>query len=458
MAKDVVAAGVNSAGVAPAGATAAGTPPEAAAPPLAPESAHPPSPAPGKKPSRFKLPAAFDSLRHRNFRLLWIGTLISQSGDWMDQIALNWLVYQLTGSAFYLGVLNFGRLAPILIFTLLGGVIADRVERRRLLMVTQSVAMVLAIVLAVLVTSGYVQFWMVVLVAVGRGLVFSFNLPARQSLISDLVPPESLQNAIALNQATNNLTRVIGPAIGGILIASVGVAGAFYVNGFSFVAVLWGLALMRFPPRVPRVSQGILVELVAGLRYIRGEPNIRTLILLALIPIVLGFPYMTMLTVFASDVLDIGSRGLGLLMSCSAFGSVCGSLYVASRSGRGGRRRMMRIGLVMFGASILVFALSPWVWLSVCALLVVGFNQQVYQVQNNTLIQEEADPEYRGRVISTLFLNRGLLPLGTMVAGFGTDVIGPQPTLAMMAGLLLLLAIIAVRSRITVRTRVESAS
>ena len=182
------------------------------------------------------------------------GTLISQSGDWMDQIALNWLVYQLTGSAFALGLVNLCRLAPILLFTLVGGVIADRVERRKLMFTTQTVAMVLALVLAALVSTGLVEFWMVLLVAVGRGIALSFNLPARQSLISDLVPREILSNAIALNQATINLTRVLGPAIGGILIATIGVAGAFYVNGFSFLAVLYGLALMRFPPREVRAE------------------------------------------------------------------------------------------------------------------------------------------------------------------------------------------------------------
>src|SRR5215208_369530 len=199
------------------------------------------------------LPPALRSLRHRNYRLLWSGTLISSSGDWMDQVALNWLVYELTDSAFSLGILNLCRLLPILLFTLIGGVVADRFERRRMLIVTQTVAMILAFALAILVSTGIVfrdtqlGFLMVLVVAVGRGMMMSFNQPARQSLISDLVPSELLTNAVALNSATLNLTRVIGPVIGGLLIASIGTAGAFYFNGASFVAVLWGLALMRFP-------------------------------------------------------------------------------------------------------------------------------------------------------------------------------------------------------------------
>jgi MFS family permease len=315
--------------------------------------------------------------------------------------------------------------------------------------------MVLALVLAVLVSTGLVELWMVLLVAVGRGIALSFNLPARQSLISDLVPRGILSSAIALNQATNNLTRVLGPAIGGVLIASIGVAGAFYVNGFSFLAVLYGLALMRFPPREVRPKQGLLTDLLSGLRYIRGEPNIRTLVVLALVPMILGQPYMTMLTVFASDVLQVGTSGLGLLMACSGAGAVCGALFIASRGAKGGRRRRMRIGLIAYGVMLLAFSVSPWLWLSAGTLLAVGFSQQVYNAQNNALVQEEVDPEYRGRVVSTLFLNRGLVPLGTALAGFGTDLWGAPVTLGTMAALLVLLAVFVTGRRL-VATAVPS--
>jgi len=264
------------------------------------------APAPLEVRRRFQLPTAFESLHHRNYRLLWIGSLISSSGDWMDQVALNWLVYELTGSAFSLGLLNLCRLVPILVFTLIGGVVADRFERRRLLFVTQTVAMLLAFALAILVSTGIIYrdtqagFVMVLIVAIGRGMMLSFNQPARQSLISDLVPKELLTNAIALNSATMNLTRVIGPAIGGLLIASVGSAGAFYFNGASFLAVLWGLALMRFPPRVVRASKkGIAADLAGGISYVANRAELRMLVILALVPMIFGMPYMTMLTVFA---------------------------------------------------------------------------------------------------------------------------------------------------------------
>jgi MFS family permease len=393
-----------------------------------------------------RLPTAFQSLKHRNYRLLWIGTLIANSGDWMDQIALNWLVYQLSGSAVQLALLNLCRLTPILIFTLLGGVVADRMERRRLLFTTQFIAMVLALILAVLTWTGVVQIWMVLLVAVGRGIVLSFNQPARQSLISELVPREDLKNAIALNSATLNLTRVLGPTIGGALIATVGVAGAFFLNGLSFLAVLYGLAQMRFPQRPPRTREGsVLSELGSGLAYLAKRPALRTLVMLALVPFVLGMPYMVMLTVFASDVLHVGGGGLGLLTACSGIGAVSGALWVATNAQRVRLSHLMLVGMVSFGATICVFSLSSWFWLSVVMLLAVGASQQIYMASNNALIQTAVEEQYRGRVLSTLFLNRGMVPLGTMIAGIGTSIFGVQATLATMGGALLLIALVVMR-------------
>ncbi|HEV7663944.1 MAG TPA: MFS transporter [Chloroflexota bacterium] len=390
-----------------------------------------------------RLPAAFQSLRHPNYRLLWFGSIVSNSGDWMDQIALNWLVYQLTGSAVQLAILNLARLAPIFIFTLVGGVIADRVERRRLLFTTQAVAMVLAFILAALTFTGLVQIWMVLLIAIGRGIVLSFNQPARQSLISELVPREDLKNAIALNSATINLTRVLGPSIGGLLIATVGVSGAFFLNAVSFLAVLWALALMRFPDRLPkRVHASMLAELGGGFGYLARRPTLRTLVFLALVPFILGMPYMTMLTVFASDVLKVGGGGLGLLTACSGIGAVAGALWVAANAHRVHLGRMMFLGLLAFGATLVVFAVSPFFWVSFVALVAVGAAQQIYMASNNALLQTHVEEEFRGRILSMLFLNRGLVPLGTVIAGIGTQLVGVQITSAVMAGGLLCLGLL----------------
>ena len=404
------------------------------------------------RPAARRLPAALQSLRHRNYRLLWIGTLISSSGDWMDQIALNWLVYQLSGSAVQLAILNLARLAPIFVFTLVGGVVADRWERRRLLFTTQFVAMILAFILATLTVTGVVQIWMVILIAIGRGIVLSFNQPARQSLISELVPRDDLKNAIALNSATLNLTRVLGPTIGGVLIATVGVAGAFYLNAASFLAVLYALVLMRFPDRPPRKTHGgMLAELAGGIGYLLKRPTLRTLVLLALVPMVLGMPYMTMLTVFASDVLKVGGGGLGVLTACTGTGAVIGALWVAGNAHRTRLGPLMFYGLMGFGAALVAFSLSPWFWLSVPALVAVGAGQQVYMSSNNALIQTNVEEEYRGRIVSTLFLNRSMVPLGTVLAGVGTQLFGVQATTAVMAAGLLLLAVSVSRLAPTAR-------
>ncbi len=385
--------------------------------------------------------SAFSALGYRNFRLLWFGNFISNTGDWMDQISFNWLVYSLTDSAVWLALVNMCRFVPILAFTLVGGVIADRFERRRMMFVTQFVAMLLAISLAGLVATGRVSLWMVMLIAFGRGVMNSFNQPAKQSLVSELVPPHELRNAIALNSAQFNLTRVLGPSIGGALIATIGVEGAFVANGVSFIAVLGALALMHFPERPSRSPSGsIAADLLEGVKYLRRTPTLGMLVILALIPVVLGNPYLTMLTVFARDVLHVGGGGLGVLTACSAIGSVVGALVVGMAEVRR-RGRLMLASLVLFGTALIVFAASTWLPLSVAALCAAGIGQQTYLTLNNSVVQETVDEEYRGRVLSMIFLNRGMVPLGTMMAGFGTAMFGAQWAVGLMATALVLLAL-----------------
>ena len=388
------------------------------------------------------LPSTFASLRHRNYRLLWFGTMVSSSGDWMDQIAFNWLVWELSHSPVWLAWANFARFLPILVFTLIGGVVADRVERRKLLFTTQTLAMFLATALAVIVSLGIAQLWMVIAIAAGRGIMNSFNQPARQSLISELVPEDDLANAIALNSATMNSTRVIGPAIGGLLIATVGMSGAFWVNAATFILLLGALAMMRFPAQPERRGrEGVLHELVDGFRYIKGHPQLRLLVLLALIPILLGQPYVTMLPIFASDVLHIGGGGLGALNTASAVGAVVGSLSVASMPTGSKLGLWMLVGLAGFGLMLMGFALSHSLLLSLAALIGIGLLRQTYQAANNVLIQTHVDPMYRGRVLSTLTLDRGLVPAGTMMAALGSAAIGVQGTIALMAAALVVLAL-----------------
>ena len=373
----------------------------------------------------------FAALRHRNYRLLWIGTLISQTGDWMDQIALNWLVLQVTGSPAYLGLVNLFRGTPILFFALLGGVAADRIERRVLMMATQSAAMVLAFVLAGLVLLDLADVWLLIAVAACRGIVISFNLPARHTLISELVPREDLPNAVALTSLTLNITKVIGPLIAGLVIGAIGVSACFLINGFSFIAVLatlWAMDLPKKPRRKQVESLGR--SLLGGFAYINQHRAIRLLVLVALIPMFFAQPYLTMLTVFADSVYEIGPEGLGVLVSCAAAGSVCGALLLAAFSNAARCGAAMLVFLLVYGCALVAFSLNTWFALAPVLLMVAGAMQIAYNASNNAILQLSVPDEVRGRVLSTLFLNRGLVAMGTAFVGFLAALVGPQAAMA----------------------------
>lgn len=383
----------------------------------------------------------FASLQHRNYRLYWIGSLVANTGDWMDQIALGWLIWELTGSGAYLGLMAFCRAFPILFFTLFGGALADRMERRRLMQMTQSFAMVLALLLAVLVWTGVVEVWHVLAVAALRGIMLSVNLPTRQALLSDIVTREHLANAIALNSATMNLTRILGGSLGGLLITLIGTGGVFFLNGASFIVLIWSLARMTIPPvAVVKVRTSLLASIGAGLRYIQSQDVLRSLVILALVPMLFGMPYMTLLPIFADDVLGIGNEGYGLLVSCTGVGALCGALSVAALGQYRHRGRLMMITMVGFGVMLTLFSRSNTALFSYLLLFGVGAGQTGYMAMNTTLLQTFASDEMRGRVMSVFFLNRGLVPLGTVAAGFASEFIGPQTTVTIMGCSIVVLA------------------
>jgi MFS family permease len=362
----------------------------------------------------------------------------------MDQLALNWLVLELTGSPFYLGMVSLCRAIPILSFTLVGGVLADRFERRKMMMVTQSFAMLLAFLLATLVATGSINIWLIFAIAAARGTMMSFNLPARQTIISDLVPREDLPNAIALNSVTMNLTKIIGPSVAGVLIGAVGVSGCFFINGASFLAVLWTLFQMELP-RVERkaADSSVRESLTAGFRYVRSNSTMSLLIVVAVVPTFFGQHYQTMLTVFARDVLEIGSIGLGILTSATSVGAIMGALILASFSNTVPRGLIMLSALIGFGAFLVMFSYSPSPVISTILLLGVGATQVTYNASNNTLLQMGVPDEFRGRVLSTLFINRGLVPLGTALVGSMAAIFGVRLAVASMASIIVLLGITA---------------
>jgi MFS family permease len=391
---------------------------------------------------RFR-PQMFASLQHRNYRLYWIGTLVSNTGDWMDQVAIGWLIWELTGSGAYLGIMSFCRAFPILVFTLFGGALADRLERGKLMQVTQTFAMMLALLLALLVFTGVVQVWHVLAIAALRGVMLSVNLPTRQALLSDIVDREHLSNAIALNSATMNLTRIIGGSIGGLLITIVGTAGVFLVNGLSFIILIVTLAMMTIPPLKVVARGSILRSIGEGLSYLRGHEVLRSLVVLALVPMIFGMPYMTLLPIFADEVLGIGNEGYGLLVSCTGIGALVGALSVAAMNNYPHRGRVMLIVMVVFGGMLLLFSRSSVPLVSYALLFGVGAGQTGYMALNTTLLQTHASDEMRGRVMSIFYLNRGMVPLGTIGAGFASEVIGVQLTVTIMAAVVVLLALSA---------------
>lgn len=367
----------------------------------------------------------FAALRHRNYRLMWTGTLISNTGDWMDQVALNWLVVVTTGSPYQLALVNLCRGLPILLFTLIGGALADRVRRRRMMMITQSSAMVLAFVLAAMVLSGAATIWMILMVATGRGVVIAFNLPVRHSIIPEIVPPEDLPNAVALNSMTVNLTKIMGPALAGLIIAGLGPGACFLINGLSFLVVIWTLHAMRFPPEPARPpSPSLGRSILEGLAYVRADRTILLLVLIALVPTFFGQPYLTLLALFAYTVFQIGPEGLGMLTSFAALGSVLGALILAGLPGVASSGRWMLVFLIAFGALLVGFALNPLLALAPAFLLGVGAMQIAYNASNNTILQMRLPNHVRGRVTSILLLNRGLVQLGAAASAAAAGLVG----------------------------------
>jgi MFS transporter, DHA1 family, staphyloferrin A biosynthesis exporter len=389
----------------------------------------------------------FSSLRHRDYMLFWIGTVISHSGDWMDQIAFNWLVLEISNSPLSLGLVNLCRAIPIILLVPLGGVAADHWARRKILMVTQSMAMLLAFILGVLITTNVINIWEIYVIAALRGAVMSFNMPARQSLIPNLVPKNDLPNAIALTSATGNLTRVIGPSVGGILIALLGIDWLFYLNGLSFLAILYTLHLMKDTQIGGSMSKSHpWQEFKEGVVFLRSNKLLLYLTLLAVVPMFFGQPYLTMLAVFARNVLRIGPAGLGLLTSTAAAGSIAGALIIAGSS-RTPRISIMLWEIIFFGFALLMFSLSSWLSASLILLFFVGASNIAYNATNNTLLQLNIPDRYRGRILSVLFINRGIIPLGTAVMGLLAEKFGAPVALGSMAVVLILIGILAYFTR-----------
>jgi len=402
-----------------------------------------PSAAPLDVPGRL---GAFRALRHRNYRLYFFGQLTSLAGTWMQSAAQAWLVLRLTNSSMMLGVVSFANYMPLLFVTLFAGVVVDHVDRRRLIITTQTILMVSAFTLAALTWTGTVRVGHVMLLAALNGTVSSFDMPGRQSFVVEMVGIEELSNAIALNSMMVNGARMIGPAIAGVIIGAFGTQMCFLLNGLSFLAVIWSLFLMDIPRRaMQRLGTDLFKRLREGLAYVwRNRPIFHQLILAALNN-GLGAQYIVLVPLFARDLLRGGARGYGFLMAIQGVGSVIGAATLASRISTRGIRNNLAAGLLISAAGIAVFAASPWIALSLAAQLMVGAGLTNFRASNNTLLQLFVDDELRGRVMSCYTLaSLGMTPLGALEVGFLGEHLGPRTAVAVCSAATIICFIIAV--------------
>lgn len=378
-------------------------------------------------------PRGLRALRHRNYRLYFLGQTISMAGTWMQNVAQGWLVLTLTHSPFSLGIVITLQSAPVLLFSLLGGVLADRVPKYRLMAVTQSVMALLALILAIDVTAGTVQIWHIYILAALLGSTNAMNLPTQQALAVELVGKDDLLNAIALNSAIVNTARIVGPALAGILIALVGVALCFFLNSLSFVAVIGGLLLMRpneFAVHArSRRSGSIVRELSEGLGFVRRSWPAKMIMLIALAFGAFGWTQNVVFPVFATSVLHVGSVGYGVMTSAFGIGAL-GTVAVIAQASRAHRSRMFAgvAGAILFS---LAFAASRFYPLSLVLLAGLGASTFLFATQTNTLLQTLAPDELRGRVISLyMMLFVGSQPLGAFLTGWLASAFGAPVALS----------------------------
>jgi MFS family permease len=375
------------------------------------------------------------ALHHRNFQLFFGGQLISLTGTWMQSIAESWLVYRLSGSALLLGAVGFASQIPVFLVAPIGGIVADRYNRHRVVIATQVASMILASVLAILTLTGLVRVRYVFVLAALLGVVNAFDIPARQSFLVDMVGKDDLMNAIALNSSMFNGARVIGPAIAGILVAKIGEGWCFGANAISYIAVLVGLLMMRVErPGALAVSASPLAHIVEGFCFVRHTAPIRALLILLGIVSLVAMPYTVLMPVFADKVLHGGAQGLGILMGATGVGAFLGAVTLAARSGVKGLGRWVAFSCGGFALSLMLFTLSRNFWLSTALLLPVGFCMMLQMASSNTLIQAMVPDRLRGRVMavySMMFM--GMAPFGALLGGALADRIGAPFTVGLGA-------------------------
>ncbi|MEO7021396.1 MAG: MFS transporter [Ktedonobacteraceae bacterium] len=414
----------------------------------------------------FHVPVALHPLTTKNFGIIWAGAFLSNVGFWIQTVAQGWQVLQLTNSALLLGLVSFFAMVPNLVLSLFGGVIADKWNRRHLLLATQTIYMATAILPGVLTTLGVIKVWHLLLIALVNGIFSAVGFPAWQTFISDLAPDGELKQSIALNSMQFNLSRVVGPAIGGLSIGIFGIAGSYYMNGLSYIAVILPLLLMRPEQRhyLKQAKQSIWSNLAVGLLYVKKRPVLQVALGLQLLIAFFIFPYTTLLPVFARDIFRTGPAGLGVLNATAGIGALLGAILLVALTER--LRQPVQALLVLClvgGTASVIFALMPAQHLALPLLIVLGVSTVMSTTLTNTAIQSSTPEEVRGRVISIwITITFGLAPCGSLLAGFAAQMYGASRTLVVGGLLCIMIAILLVlltrtALRPTGETRIERA-
>ena len=378
------------------------------------------------------------ALQHKNYRLFFSGQSVSLIGTWMTRIATSWLVYRLTNSALLLGVVGFAGQMPSFLLGPFAGVLVDRWNRHRLLVVTQVLAMLQSLALGILTLTGLINIWQVIALSLFQGVINAFDMPARQAFVVEMVERrEDLANAIALNSSMVNAARLLGPSIGGVIIAAVGEAWCFMLDGISYLAVIASLLAMSITPRMtrPRKDANTWQQFREGWTYAAGFAPIRKILLLLAIVSLVGMPYTVLMPVFANEILHGGPSTLGLLMAASGVGALTGAMFLAARKTVLGLGKFIPAAAAAFGAGLMAFSFSRTLWLALPLMVITGLGFMVQMATSNTLLQTIVDEDKRGRVMSFYTMAfMGTAPFGSLLAGSAAQHIGAPFTL-MLGGL-----------------------
>ena len=356
------------------------------------------------------------ALRSRSFGIFAAGNLVSQTGEWMTLVALNWAVLEFTGSALYLGLINACRMVPAFLLSVPAGVLADRIDRRKLLILLQAGIMPSTFCVGYLLAADS-PFWLLAVVVTLRSALMAVVIPVRNSLIPNLVPESQVASAVAVDSGVRNLSRIVGPAIAGTLLAVMEVADVFWISGCSIVAVLLSLFVVHPESNRHAVSNNIKADIQEAAVYVKNSPSVQSLLILAVVPMVFAFPYTAMMPLFAGDLLQLGPEGLGILLSVAAAGALVGSAWLSLGSETEGAGKWLVCSIIGFGLFLLLFMIAETLVTAAVTMFLVGLASAIYRTMSRVTLQTRVPDRLRGRILSIALMDRGLMPLGAILIG-----------------------------------------